>query len=60
MIFTTPDCRATYDELVAKGVQFTQEPIKRFYGTDCALRDAFGNNVRITQPSPEPFEVPVG
>lgn len=60
VIFTTPDCRATYDELVAKGVQFTQEPIKRFYGTDCALRDPFGNNLRITQPAPEPFEVPVG
>jgi catechol 2,3-dioxygenase-like lactoylglutathione lyase family enzyme len=60
VIFTTPDCRETYDALVAKGVEFTQEPIERFYGTDCALRDPFGNNLRITQPAPEPNEVPVG
>jgi catechol 2,3-dioxygenase-like lactoylglutathione lyase family enzyme len=58
VIFTTPDCRATYDELVAQGVQFTQPPIERFYGTDCALRDPFGNPLRITQPTTEPYEVP--
>ncbi len=58
VIFTTPDCRATYDSLVARGVEFTQEPIERFYGTDCALRDPFGNNLRITQPVTEPYEIP--
>jgi hypothetical protein len=58
VIFTTPDCRATYDELTTKGVQFTQEPVERFYGVDCALRDPFGNNLRITQPATEPYEIP--
>jgi catechol 2,3-dioxygenase-like lactoylglutathione lyase family enzyme len=57
-IFTTPDCRQTYDELVQRGVEFTQEPVERFYGTDCALRDPFGNAIRITQPAQQPFEVP--
>jgi catechol 2,3-dioxygenase-like lactoylglutathione lyase family enzyme len=52
LIFRTADCRATYDELKARGVEFTQEPEERFYGTDCALRDPFGNNIRITQPAP--------
>jgi len=52
-IFTTQDCRATYDELLAKGVEFTEEPVERFYGTDCALRDPFGNPIRITQPAPQ-------
>jgi catechol 2,3-dioxygenase-like lactoylglutathione lyase family enzyme len=47
----TADCRATYDELLARGVEFTQEPVERDYGTDCALRDPFGNVVRIVQPS---------
>jgi len=52
--FTTDDCRRTYDELVEKGVEFTQEPIERFYGTDCGLRDPFGNAIRIVQPAPDP------
>ena len=37
-----------------RGVEFTQEPEDRFYGTDCALRDPFGNPIRITEPVPEP------
>jgi len=51
-IFTTDDCRATYRELVEKGVEFTEEPTDRFYGTDCGLRDPFGNALRITEPKP--------
>jgi catechol 2,3-dioxygenase-like lactoylglutathione lyase family enzyme len=47
--FTTDDCRKTYDELLAKGVEFTEEPTERSYGIDCGLRDPFGNAVRITQ-----------
>jgi catechol 2,3-dioxygenase-like lactoylglutathione lyase family enzyme len=58
IIFSTPDCRKTYEELLAKGVEFTQEPIEHFYGTDCALRDPFGNAIRITQPAPTPLDVP--
>src|SRR5699024_2662437 len=53
-ILTTDDCRATYEELRAKGVEFTEEPTERPYGIDCALRDPFGNHVRITQPAPGP------
>ena len=58
VIFATDDCRATYEKLVAKGVEFIQEPMERFYGTDCALRDPFGNSIRITQPAEGPIEVP--
>ena len=50
VIFSTDDCRATYEELVAKGVEFTQEPTEHFYGIDCGLRDPFGNPLRFTQP----------
>jgi hypothetical protein len=32
--------------------------MERFYGTDCALRDPFGNSIRITQPVEGPVEVP--
>jgi len=57
-ILTTDDCRRTYAELQAKGVEFIDEPVDRFYGTDVGLRDPFGNNLRITQPAPKPFDVP--
>lgn len=58
VIFETDDCRATYEELRAAGVEFIQEPVERFYGTDCALRDPFGNPIRITQPPDGPIVVP--
>jgi len=57
-IFTTDDCRATYEALHAKGVEFIQEPVERFYGTDCAVRDPFGNHIRITEPAPMPADPP--
>jgi len=56
--FTTADCRKTYEDLLARGVEFTQEPIERFYGTDCGLRDPFGNGIRITQLAPQPWKIP--
>ena len=52
--FTTDDCQKTYETLLAQGVDFTQEPVTRFYGTDIGLRDPFGNHIRITQPPPPP------
>jgi catechol 2,3-dioxygenase-like lactoylglutathione lyase family enzyme len=53
LIFGTDDCRATYEDLVAKGVEFTQEPTEHFYGIDCGLRDPFGNSLRFTQQLPQ-------
>ena len=58
LIFATDDCRGTYERLRALGVEFTQEPTERFYGTDCALRDPFGNPLRFTQPPDGPIVVP--
>jgi predicted enzyme related to lactoylglutathione lyase len=43
------DCRATFDDLVAKGVEIIQEPMERFYGIDAAFRDDSGNQIRMTQ-----------
>jgi catechol 2,3-dioxygenase-like lactoylglutathione lyase family enzyme len=56
--FVTDDCRKTYEELKAKGVEFTQEPTEHFYGIDVGLRDPFGNNMRLVQPAPQPLKVP--
>ena len=50
--FTTNDCRKTYQELLAKGVEFTQEPVEHPYGIDAGLRDPFGNHIRIVQLNP--------
>ncbi|MAU81509.1 VOC family protein [Gordonia sp. Z-3] len=49
-ILSTDDCRGTYADLAAKGVEFTQEPMDQPYGIDCAFRDPFGNQLRMTQP----------
>ena len=49
--FNTDDCQKTYDELLARGVEFTQEPTEQPYGIDCGLRDPFGNAIRIVQPA---------
>ncbi len=54
--FETDDCHRTYEELVAKGVEFSEEPTERAYGIDMALRDPFGNHIRIVQSFP-PEEV---
>src|SRR5947209_3610545 len=50
--FTTDNCRKTYEELLAKGVEFTQEPVERAYGTDIGIRDPFGNHIRVVELAP--------
>lgn len=49
-IMTTDDVHKTHDELKAKGVEITDGPTQRDYGTDMGVRDPFGNAIRITQP----------
>ena len=50
LILTTDDCHKTYETLLERGVEFTEEPTERPYGIDCGLRDPFGNRLRFTQP----------
>ena len=58
MIFRTDDVRRDYEKLVARGVEFNEQPTERFYGTDCGFRDPFGNWHRLAQPKEGPIEVP--
>ena len=51
LFFTTEDCRASYDELSARGVEFTQEPTEQPYGVDAGFRDPSGNQFRMVQRS---------
>jgi catechol 2,3-dioxygenase-like lactoylglutathione lyase family enzyme len=48
-VLETPDCRATYEELKAKGVQFKGEPKEQFYGTEVIMSDGVGNWYSVTQ-----------
>ena len=49
VFLTTDDCRASYEELKSRGVEFTEEPEERPYGIDAGLRDPSGNGLRLTQ-----------
>lgn len=48
--FVTDDCRKTYEELSARGVEFTDGPNEQPYGIDAGIRDPFGNKLRFIQP----------
>jgi catechol 2,3-dioxygenase-like lactoylglutathione lyase family enzyme len=48
-VFNTNDCRATYAELKAKGVEFMSEPKEQFYGIEALFKDNSGNWFSLTQ-----------
>ncbi len=49
-VLYTPDCRATYEELKAKGVVFKSEPKEQFYGIEAIITDSCGNWFSMTGP----------
>jgi catechol 2,3-dioxygenase-like lactoylglutathione lyase family enzyme len=49
VFLSTDDCRADYEELRARGVEFTEAPEDRPYGVDSGFRDPSGNHLRLTQ-----------
>jgi catechol 2,3-dioxygenase-like lactoylglutathione lyase family enzyme len=51
IFLTTDDCRASYEELKARGVEFIDLPEERPYGIDASFRDPSGNHIRLTQVS---------
>ena len=48
----TTDCQKTYDELVAKGVEFVQPPSDRPYGVEAVMRDNSGNWLVLVEQKP--------
>ena len=48
-VLSTSDCRATYEELKAKGVAFSSEPKEMPYGIEALFRDDSGNFFSLTQ-----------
>jgi uncharacterized glyoxalase superfamily protein PhnB len=49
VFLTTEDCRASYEELKGRGVEFSELPEERPYGIDSGFRDPSGNSIRLTQ-----------
>jgi catechol 2,3-dioxygenase-like lactoylglutathione lyase family enzyme len=49
LVLVVNDCRASYDELRARGVEFTQEPVERYGAVDAGFRDPSGNGWKMIQ-----------
>lgn len=49
-VLYTANCRATYEELKAKGVVFKGEPKEQFYGIEAIITDGCGNWFSMTEP----------
>jgi predicted enzyme related to lactoylglutathione lyase len=49
VFLVTEDCQKSYEELRARGVEFTEAPEDRPYGIDSGFRDPSGNSFRLTQ-----------
>ena len=49
LVLNVDDCRATYGRLLARGVEFTQEPLDRYGNVDVGFRDPSGNGWKMIQ-----------
>ena len=49
LFFITDDIEGTYEELVKRGVEFSQPPEQRPYGVDAGFHDPSGNHMRVMQ-----------
>ena len=49
IFLNTEDCRAAYEELKGRGVEFIDVPDERPYGIDASFRDPSGNHFRLTE-----------
>ena len=49
LVLAVEDCRSTYEQLRARGVEFTQEPMERYGSIDAGFRDPSGNGWKMIQ-----------
>jgi catechol 2,3-dioxygenase-like lactoylglutathione lyase family enzyme len=49
LVMVVDDCRAVYESLRAKGVEFTQEPVDRYGAVDAGFRDPSGNGWKMIE-----------
>jgi catechol 2,3-dioxygenase-like lactoylglutathione lyase family enzyme len=48
-VLETSDCRQDYEDLKAKGVEFSSGPVERFYGIEAVMKDNSGNWFSLTE-----------
>ena len=49
LVLAVDNCRAAYDRMRARGVEFTQEPVARFGSVDAGFRDPSGNGWKLIE-----------
>jgi catechol 2,3-dioxygenase-like lactoylglutathione lyase family enzyme len=49
LVLNVNDCRAAYDRMRARGVEFTQEPVERYGNVDASFRDPSGNGWKMIE-----------
>ena len=49
LVLTVNDCRAMCEQIRAKGVEITQEPVDRYGTVDAGFRDPSGNGWKLIQ-----------
>jgi catechol 2,3-dioxygenase-like lactoylglutathione lyase family enzyme len=49
LVLVVDDCRAAYEQMRARGVEFTQEPMTRYGSTDASFRDPSGNGWKLIE-----------
>lgn len=49
LVMVVDDCRAAYERMQAKGVEFTQEPVARYGSVDAGFRDPSGNGWKMIE-----------
>ena len=49
LVLVVDDCRAAYEQMRARGVEFTQAPIDRYGTVDAGFRDPSGNGWKMIQ-----------
>ena len=49
LVLAVDDCRAAYDRLSGRGVEFTQAPVERYGHVDAGFRDPSGNGWKMIE-----------
>jgi catechol 2,3-dioxygenase-like lactoylglutathione lyase family enzyme len=52
LVLAVDNCRAAYERLSARGVEFTQEPVSRYGAVDAGFRDPSGNGWKMIESTP--------
>jgi catechol 2,3-dioxygenase-like lactoylglutathione lyase family enzyme len=49
LVLVVDNCRAAYETMQARGVEFTQEPVERYGSVDASFRDPSGNGWKMIE-----------